>query len=79
MLRRSLLLASAAITAGCAGNPFTGFDMAPGPPRDRDRLRRLDAAADQFGDVARLILRQRHAGRADEEGSHENTHDQSTL
>ena len=34
MLRRFMLAAVAVLLAGCAGNPFASFDMAPGTPRD---------------------------------------------
>jgi hypothetical protein len=34
-MRKALIAAAfAALLAGCAGNPFAGFDIAPGTPRD---------------------------------------------
>ena len=33
-MRNLLLACIAALLFGCAGNPFTGYDVAPGTPRD---------------------------------------------
>ena len=33
-MRKLLLIALVALLAGCAGNPFTGYDIARGTPRD---------------------------------------------
>jgi hypothetical protein len=34
MMRRFLLVAAAALVAGCAGSPFGGYNVAPGTTRD---------------------------------------------